>query len=73
LTATRVAILIIAIVIAAVPAIHYIRFAPLKPEQIQGRLAHVVAAENVNITEGGTQAILKLGKPPLPYAVSHAV
>jgi len=36
------------------------RFAPLQSHQIQGRLAEVVAAETVNITECGSAAILAL-------------
>lgn len=36
------------------------RFAPLKPEQIRGRLNDVIAQENVNATESGKEALLQL-------------
>lgn len=36
------------------------RFAPLRPEQITGRLQDVVDAEQVEITEGGKTALLQL-------------
>ncbi|KAG7368568.1 replication factor C small subunit [Nitzschia inconspicua] len=36
------------------------RFAPLSPDQIQGRLEYVAKQENVNLTENGVQAILAL-------------
>jgi replication factor C subunit 3/5 len=36
------------------------RFAPLRPEQIIGRLQDVVDAEHVEITEGGKTALLQL-------------
>mmetsp|Transcript_37331 Transcript_37331/g.38013 ORF Transcript_37331/g.38013 Transcript_37331/m.38013 type:complete len:346 (-) Transcript_37331:93-1130(-) len=36
------------------------RFAPLKADQIAGRLNHVVQNENVNITENGKEAVLQL-------------
>ncbi|KAJ3108799.1 hypothetical protein HK100_003387 [Physocladia obscura] len=38
------------------------RFAPIKEEFIRIRLDHVVEAENVNITETGRKALLKLAK-----------
>lgn len=36
------------------------RFAPLKTEQISGRLDHIIAMESVKITEDGKKAILAL-------------
>mmetsp|Transcript_20703 Transcript_20703/g.20052 ORF Transcript_20703/g.20052 Transcript_20703/m.20052 type:complete len:346 (-) Transcript_20703:256-1293(-) len=36
------------------------RFAPLRPEQIVGRLQHVIDSESVQITETGKTAILQL-------------
>jgi len=36
------------------------RFAPLKPEQIRGRLKDVIAAEQVDISNSGAEAILEL-------------
>jgi replication factor C subunit 3/5 len=36
------------------------RFAPLKPDQIRGRLSDIVAAEKVNIDTSGSEAILAL-------------
>jgi replication factor C subunit 3/5 len=36
------------------------RFAPLRPEQIEGRLNMVVGLEGVKITDGGKAAIMKL-------------
>ena len=36
------------------------RFAPLKPDQIRGRLQDVIAAEGVDITTDGAEAILAL-------------
>ncbi|KAI9348147.1 P-loop containing nucleoside triphosphate hydrolase protein, partial [Obelidium mucronatum] len=38
------------------------RFAPINPEFIRTRLDHVVEAENINITESGRKALLKLSK-----------
>ncbi|CAM9590378.1 unnamed protein product [Ectocarpus sp. 6 AP-2014] len=38
------------------------RFAPLKPEQIQGRLQHVVDQEKVTITPDGVEAVMRLGQ-----------
>ncbi|KAJ3345410.1 hypothetical protein HDU83_004105 [Entophlyctis luteolus] len=38
------------------------RFAPIKEDLIRTRLDHVVEAENINITEGGRKALLKLSK-----------
>lgn len=37
------------------------RFAPLKPDQIRGRLAQVVMAEKADVTPEGTEALLRLG------------
>lgn len=36
------------------------RFAPLRPEQISGRLQDICTAERINITPGGQQALLEL-------------
>ena len=38
------------------------RFGPLNPDQILPRLEHVVQAENVKVTEGGVEALMRLGK-----------
>ncbi|CAN0449463.1 unnamed protein product, partial [Laminaria digitata] len=38
------------------------RFAPLKPEQIRGRLQHVVDEEKVMITPDGVNAVMRLGQ-----------
>ncbi|KAG5178087.1 P-loop containing nucleoside triphosphate hydrolase protein [Tribonema minus] len=38
------------------------RFAPLRPDQIRSRLAHVIASEKVDATPAGEQAILNLGQ-----------
>ncbi|CAM9343661.1 unnamed protein product, partial [Ectocarpus sp. 8 AP-2014] len=38
------------------------RFAPLKPEQIEGRLQHVVDQEKVTITPDGVEAVMRLGQ-----------
>lgn len=38
-----------------------LRFAPLTPEQITGRLFHVARNENVELTEDGAEAIVQVG------------
>mmetsp|Transcript_810 Transcript_810/g.2372 ORF Transcript_810/g.2372 Transcript_810/m.2372 type:complete len:332 (-) Transcript_810:136-1131(-) len=38
------------------------RFAPLEPDQIRGRLASIVRAENITIDQRATDALLELGQ-----------
>mmetsp|Transcript_23432 Transcript_23432/g.73495 ORF Transcript_23432/g.73495 Transcript_23432/m.73495 type:complete len:345 (-) Transcript_23432:156-1190(-) len=37
------------------------RFAPLKPDQIRGRVADVIAAEGADVSQDGMEALLELG------------
>ena len=37
------------------------RFAPLQSSQVRSRVDHVIAAERINITPGGVDALLELG------------
>ena len=47
-----------------------LRFNPLEPEQVEGRLTHVVESEGCNLTPDGREALLKLSRGDMRRALN---